>query len=446
MFNKFWLTSLSMAAALVLSACGGSNLNPPDTSIDHSQEHEEPENGNGNGNGNGNENGNGNGGDNGDDTSDAMHLPLGDSAWTNNGSSATLSYDTENEVLILTPDFTQEACPQDWDANARCVFAANYSMDGPIDLRGATLVFELDIDQSILDNNGQPGGIILQGYGQQQVAPWGGFWGCEVYNQDIDASPYTYSCEFPLDSDSLVFSTGGDTGQVGLQVLRGDGADEGANPEGPVDSTLEGSITLHAARLYLADDTPDDNGGDNGNGNGDNGNGNGDNGNGNGDNGNGNGDNGNGNGGDDDVDLSLGVTEGWSVEGEGASVSYSEAGVVFSASAHDHSTRYLIDGPVNLAGATFTVVFTADEDYRASGANVQPMAQEQFGGWTGHWDCWINNEDLTGAEQTSQCTLGTGAFDIAEGEQLAFILGAKHEGGNVAGTLTIHSVTVSFAE
>ncbi|WP_111642602.1 hypothetical protein [Marinimicrobium alkaliphilum] len=184
------------------------------------------------------------------DDSNALVLSMGDSRWNNDGRESTLEYRDDDDVLVIIPDFTRVECPQDWDADARCMYVANHTVDGPLDLRGSHFVVELEISQSILDNGGDPGGIVLVAYVQESNAPWEGAWTCATDNQAIESTTFTYECTMPEDNDALNLADGGDVGKVGLQILRGDIE----NSAGGVNNDIEGTITMKSFVIHLTAD------------------------------------------------------------------------------------------------------------------------------------------------------------------------------------------------
>lgn len=198
------------------------------------------------------------GGTNGDD-SNTLVFDMGDSRWNNDGFESTLVYRDDDDVLVIIPDFSKVECPRSWDPDGRCLYIANHTVDGPLDLRGSRFAFELEISQSILDNGGEPGGIVLVAYAQESTDPWGGAWTCALNNQDIESTTLAYECTMPEDNDALNLAGGGDAGKVGLQILRGDIE----NSAGGVNNDIEGTITMKSFVIHLAGGTSDGTGGTN---------------------------------------------------------------------------------------------------------------------------------------------------------------------------------------
>lgn len=353
-----------------------------------------------------------------EDTSNSLVLEMGDMRWGNNGSEATLEFDSENDVLVMTPDFTQVDCPQDFDADALCNFTANHTLDGPLDLRGAHFVIELDISQSILDNNGQPGGIVVQAYGQVLSGSFGGFWGCELLNQEIEGTSVTFECTLPEDNDALNFPEGGDAGQVGLQVLRGDNANE----EGGVDNSIEGTITLKSFAINLDGPPPSDDGA---------------------------------NGGDEEPaanELAVKVDADWQNDGTPAIISF-DNGVVITPDwdAGDQQTAFVVlDEAVDLTDATVTYVIDVPQSYIDDGGMViQPFSQQNEGSFTPISDGtipggWNPTADLNAGENT--IVHGPFSEPPENIQRIGVWLNKQDMADGVTGDIVVRSVTVTFPE
>jgi|GEM_PF-1509914 len=146
----------------------------------------------------------------------------------------------------------------------------------------------------------------------------------------------------------------------------------------------------------------------------------------------------------EEASSDLPLDAGWSLSA-GGEPTYSEAGVSYSPTANDQNLMYSISGPENMEGATLKFTIIADQAYIDSGANLQPIAQQGFDPWTGEWNCWINNDQLSTDGAQHDCTLDEpGApFNFTSGQSINVGLQAK--GDAVAGTITITDVQIEYA-
>jgi len=435
---------IAFCTVFLLSACGSSSNDAPAPQepppVDDNNDDDDDSNGDDEDANGDDEDANGDDDDAGGDDEDAngdddsvLTFDMGDTRWTNDGSEATLEYHEDNDVLVMTPDFTMVDCPQDWDADALCTYIANHTVDGPLDLRGTHFVFELEISQSILDNGGEPGGIVLQAYGQERSGDYGGYWGCEVNNQDIEDTSVTYACTMPEDNDALNFAEGGDTGQVGLQVLRGDND----NDDGGVNNDIEGTITMKSFRIYLdgpppSDDDDDDANGDDDDANGDD----------------------EANGGDDSAEneYSVQVASDWQNDGSPASFSYDD-GVVITPDwdEADQQTAFaILDEAVDMTDATVTYVIYVPESYIDDGGMViQPFSQQNDGDYAAISDGSISGgwNPASGLE-AGENTIVHGPFSEPPEniQRVGVWLNKQDMADDVTGDIIIRSVTITFPE
>lgn len=330
-----------------------------------------------------------------------IQLNMADSRWNNGGGAGTVAYDAENELLRLVPDFTQEECPRDWDPTLRCYYDAVKTLDGPLDLQGATITYELEIDQSILANNDQLGGIVLISFAQNR-SNYGGQYLCGVNGQDIESNTFTYECTFGVDDANLVFPAGAETGQLGISVKRGDD-----NPEGPIDSTVEGEIRILSASILLA--TAEEPGG-----------------------------------GEEPSDniIVANMTSGWAANGTlgAAGWAYTEAGVVASPTATSSEIRNIMTGPADLRDAVVEITYEVDAAFIASGASFQVFAQRRDNFGINHF-CGPADVTIAAGEQTTLCTIDPAKdFDVPAAE---YQVGIQTIGA-AAGTITIKAMTITL--
>jgi len=130
-------------------------------------------------------------------------------------------------------------------------------------------------------------------------------------------------------------------------------------------------------------------------------------------------------------------SENWAVlDADGVELQQGGGTVAFSPTGNDQKLVYLLDGPVNMVGGSFTMTFSVDQAFVDSGADVQPLAQLNFGNFAGQFDgCYISNDNLTAGEDMDYtCNIDNEAIVAEEGENIRVGLQVKHE---AAGTLTI---------
>ncbi|MDQ2077142.1 hypothetical protein [Marinimicrobium sp. ABcell2] len=350
------------------------------------------------------------------DDRNTLVFNMGDSRWNNDGRESTLEYRDDEDVLVIIPDFTRVECPQSWDSNARCMYVANHTVDGPLDLRGSQFVFELEISQSILDNGGDPGGIVLVAYVQESTAPWEGAWTCATNNQNIESTTFTYECTMPEDNDALNLAGGGDVGKVGLQILRGDIE----NSAGGVNNDIEGTITMKSFVIHYTnapddnDDANDDDTGGDDTGNDDT-----------------SGDDTNDDDGgtnDDDSNtlvFSMGDSR-WNNDGFESTLEYRDDDDVLviipdftrveCPQSWDADARCLyianhtVDGPLDLRGSHFVFELEISQSILDNGGDpggivLQAYVQESTDPWHGAWTCATNNQDIGSTTFTYECTM-----------------------------------------
>lgn len=137
----------------------------------------------------------------------------------------------------------------------------------------------------------------------------------------------------------------------------------------------------------------------------------------------------------------LPLTQGWAVEGND-DVGLAYGAVSYTVLANDNQLNYVINGPIDLTGATVTFGLAVDQAYIDSGAAIQPYAQAMFGDWVGQWDCNVGNADLKLGGMQYSCILSED-FNIPEGEGVKLALLAK--GDTAAGVITVTGMSVSMA-
>ncbi len=144
--------------------------------------------------------------------------------------------------------------------------------------------------------------------------------------------------------------------------------------------------------------------------------------------------------------ITLDMTSGWRGNGAGnTGVTYNSDGVSFTASGDDIGALADITAPIQLEGAIITMVVNVSSEFKASGANLQPIVQIKGGSYPGEWGCWAGNELFTAGEDASiNCTVteddkkfNQTEFDVQVGLQ------AK---GTPTGVVTIKSVSVNLAQ
>ncbi len=144
--------------------------------------------------------------------------------------------------------------------------------------------------------------------------------------------------------------------------------------------------------------------------------------------------------------INLSMASGWRGNGNGNSgVNVNSDGVSFAASGDDIGAVTDLAKPVQLEDAVVDMVVNVSPEFKASGANLQIIAQIKGGAWAGEWNCWSGNEVLTASTDSAiTCTISEAdkkfdqtEFDVQIGVQ------AK---GTPAGTVTIKSTKVTLKQ
>lgn len=104
---------------------------------------------------------------------------------------------------------------------------------------------------------------------------------------------------------------------------------------------------------------------------------------------------------------------------------------------------YMLDGPVDLAGSSFTITFSVDQAFIDDGGTVDAFVQQNFGSYEGNFEednnCSIANEDLVADEETVYTCSNLPGFAAAEeGDQLR--VGIQVNGA--AGTASVHGLEI----
>lgn len=229
-------------------------------------------------------------------------------------------------------------------------------LETPFNMNGAILMFEYIVDADFIASGADLQPII------QEKAGWDGFWGCYIDNADMVADTVgTYECTMPEEDWNITHEEGI---QFGIQAK---GADEATPPSG--------TATLTRVRIVVGGPL---------------------------------------------VTIDADLTEGWVAEPGTLDVDYVDAGARFFPTNNEGGDQFyfVVDGPVDLRGTTFEISFIVDEEYIASGANLQPFVQKFEDGWPGEW-CDVANADLTTDEMTATCQFPDGAeFNLQEGERV----------------------------
>jgi hypothetical protein len=120
-----------------------------------------------------------------------------------------------------------------------------------------------------------------------------------------------------------------------------------------------------------------------------------------------------------------------------------DSGVYFEPTAGDQKLVYLLAGPVDLVGRSFDMTFTVDQAFKDSGADVQPLIQQNFGGYAGEWGCpYVGNGSLTAGEPYEvSCTTENAAFVAEEGQTIRVGLQVKNQ---PTGRLTINKMQINI--
>ncbi len=118
-----------------------------------------------------------------------------------------------------------------------------------------------------------------------------------------------------------------------------------------------------------------------------------------------------------------------------------EGGVYYEPTAADQKLVYLLEGPADLVGRSFDMTFTVDQAFKDSGADVQPIIQQNFGSYTGEFGCYVGNGSLTAGEPYEvTCATENEAFVAEEGQNIRVGLQVKNQ---VAGRVTINSMQIN---
>lgn len=119
-----------------------------------------------------------------------------------------------------------------------------------------------------------------------------------------------------------------------------------------------------------------------------------------------------------------------------------ESGVFFEPTAGDQKLVYLLEGPVDLVGRSFDMTITVDQAFKDSGADIQPVIQQNFGSYAGEFGCYVGNGSLTANEPIEvNCATEDEAFVAEQGQNIRVGLQVKNE---VAGRVTINSMQIDI--
>ncbi len=107
-----------------------------------------------------------------------------------------------------------------------------------------------------------------------------------------------------------------------------------------------------------------------------------------------------------------------------------------------------VDAPISLEGATVKFIVNVSNEFKASGANLQPFAQLKQGNYPGHWSCWLSNEAMTpGVDQEVPCLIDT-TTDIFNSTTAGAQVGLQGKeatvGSGVAGTVLVKSTSIIY--
>src|SRR5690606_11755174 len=105
-----------------------------------------------------------------------------------------------------------------------------YTLDGPVDLSGATIVFDVIADQTYIDS-----GSSVQPFVQETHGDWVGHWSCWINSDQLSTAGMQYECAIPE----------GFSADEGQQIRIGVGSKAGANP-------IAGTISLTGVNVVLA--------------------------------------------------------------------------------------------------------------------------------------------------------------------------------------------------
>jgi len=118
------------------------------------------------------------------------------------------------------------------------------------------------------------------------------------------------------------------------------------------------------------------------------------------------------------------------------------SGVYYEPNGGGQKLVYLLEGPVDLVGRSFDMTFTVDQAFKDSGADVQPIIQQNFGGYEGEWSCYVGNGSLTPNEPYEvSCATENTAFVAEEGQNIRVGLQVNNQ---PAGRLTINSMQINI--
>lgn len=127
---------------------------------------------------------------------------------------------------------------------------------------------------------------------------------------------------------------------------------------------------------------------------------------------------------------------------DGVTVQTDDTGVYYEPTAADQKLVYLLEGPADLVGRSFDMTITVDQAFKDSGADVQPIIQQNFGSYTGEFGCYVGNGSLTAGEPYEiNCATENEAFIAEEGQNIRVGLQVKNE---VAGRVTINSMQINI--
>lgn len=143
--------------------------------------------------------------------------------------------------------------------------------------------------------------------------------------------------------------------------------------------------------------------------------------------------------------INFNMSSGWRANGGGA-IAVVEGGIELTATSGGQGAVYDINDPINFVGGTLEIVVRVSDAYKASGADVQPFAQEKSS-WGGQWDCGVSNATLvTDSDMTLTCPLSLAALNApAGGVQLGVQAPGSDGAPTPAGTILIKSAKVILA-
>ncbi len=324
---------------------------------------------------------------------------VGGDFWIDNVRITGPSGDAPTFPTELNPELTDENWTT-WDAGDLTVsqsesgvaFSATegsqkfgYLVQGPLDLGGQSFTVEYTVDQAFLDS-----GAELQPFAQNNFGGYEGYWSCYISADALPAAGETGTYTCPDLPATIMSDAEGNNIRVGLQVV-------GA-PEGTVTITdLE--ITIPVPEPVPTEIVPE-----------------------------------------------L-TDENWTTWDAGdLAVVQSEDGVAFSPTEASQKFGYLAQGPLNLGGQEFTVDYMVDQAFIDSGAELQPFVQNNFGGYEGHWDCYISADALPAAgEEASYTCSGLPDTIVSEAEGNNIRVGMQIVGA-AGGTVTITGLEITLPE